>query len=326
MAKLKGWQFTGTGEPLKLVEQEIPTPKEGYVLIKVSHCGLCHSDVGALDDPGWVGAIIKKVPVIMGHEASGEIVEVGPGVEDWKPGDRVAVCPMYTETDAGPGYGRDGGYANYTTAPQEMLIKVPDNVDMAQAAAATDAGMTSYHAVVDVGGVKEGTKVGMIGIGGLGTVGARIAIGMGAKVYAASRSKDAREKILADGAYKAAESITEFADDELDVIVDFAGASKTIEDSVETVGFKGKVVIVGMAQLQANINTSRMITSQLVIEGSNGGTRQSIEDVLKLISEGSLKIDVEEIAFDQVPEKLDVLRETSVEDRFIMKNTEEDYK
>lgn len=66
----------------------------------------------------------------MGHEASGVITEVGEGVSDWAVGDRVAVCPMYTETDAGPGYGRDGGYANYTTAPQEMLIKVPDNVDM----------------------------------------------------------------------------------------------------------------------------------------------------------------------------------------------------
>lgn len=52
MEKLKGWQFTGTGEPLKLVEQEIPTAKEGYVVIKVNNCGLCHSDVGALDDPG----------------------------------------------------------------------------------------------------------------------------------------------------------------------------------------------------------------------------------------------------------------------------------
>lgn len=325
MGKLKGWQFTGTGEPLNLVEQEIPTAKEGYVVIKVDNCGLCHSDVGALDDPGWVGAIIKKVPVIMGHEAAGVITEVGEGVSDWQVGDRVAVCPMYTDTDAGPGYGRDGGYANYTTAPQEMLVKVPDNVDMAQAAASTDAGMTSYHAVVDVGGVTKGTKVGIIGVGGLGTVGARVAIGLGAEVYAASRSESARKKIEEDGAVKTAESILDFKDDNLDVIVDFAGAGKTTSDALETVGFKGKVVVVGMAKLEANINTSALITKQAIVEGSNGGTRDSIENVLDLISKGELEIDIEKIPFDQVPEKIEVLRQGSVERRFVMETSEADY-
>jgi len=322
---LKGWQFTGTGEPLKLVKQEIPKAKEGYVVIKVAYCGLCHSDVGALDDPGWVGNIIKKVPVIMGHEISGIITEVGPGVEGWKVGDRVAVCPMYTEFDAGPGYGRDGGYATYTTAPQEMLVKVPDNVDLAQAAASTDAGMTSYHAVVQAGGVKKGTKVGMIGIGGLGTVGARIAIGLGAEVYAASRSENALRKIKADGAYKVAKSITEFKDDNLDVIIDFAGAKQTLIDAVETVGFKGRVVVVGMAALEFPLNTTTLITKQLEVVGSNGGTREDIADVLDLISNGNLSIDLEPIDFDEVPEKLDVLRKGSVPNRLIMETREKDY-
>ena len=322
---MKGWQFTGTGEPLKFVEQEMPKAKEGYVVIKVANCGLCHSDVGALDDPGWVGNIIKKVPVIMGHEASGVITEVGPGVEGWKVGDRVAVCPMYTADDAGPGYGRDGGYANYTTAPQEMLVKVPDNVDLAQAAAATDAGMTSYHAVVQVGGVKKGTKVGIIGIGGLGTVGARVAIGLGAKVYAASRSENARRKIEADGAYKTAVSITEFKDDNLDVIIDFAGFGKTLSDAVATVGFKGKVVVVGMGALEFPLNTSTLITRQLKVLGSNGGTQEDIANVLELISKGDLTIDIQLIDFDEVPEKIDVLRERSVERRFVMETKEKDY-
>ncbi len=325
MGKLKGWQFTGTGEPLKLVHQEIPTAKEGYVVIKVSHCGLCHSDVGALDDPGWVGNIIKKVPVIMGHEAAGVITEVGEGVEDWKVGDRVAVCPMYTETDAGPGYGRDGGYANYTTAPAEMLIKVPDNVDLAQAAAATDAGMTSYHAVVRRGGVKKGTKVGIIGIGGLGTVGARVAIGLGAEVYAASRSQEARDKIKADGAFKTAKSISEFEDDNLDVIVDFAGVKQTMIDAQKVIGFKGKIVVVGMADLEVPLNITRLITNQTSILGSNGGDVKDIADILDLISKGELKIDLQTIDFDEVPEKIDVLRNEKVVDRFVMENQEKDY-
>lgn len=99
--------------------------------------------------------------------------------------------------------------------------------------------MTSYHAVVDVGGVTKGTKVGIIGVGGLGTVGARIAIGLGAEVYAASRSESARKKIKEDGAFKTAENILDFKDDNLEVIVDFAGAGVTTAQALEAVGFKG---------------------------------------------------------------------------------------
>lgn len=327
---LKGWQFTGTGEPLKYVEQEIPKAKPGYVVVKVSHCGLCHSDVGALDDPGWVGTIILKVPVIMGHETAGEIVEVGEGVTDWKVGDRVAINPMPTDNsqghDHGPGYGRDGGYANYTTAPIERLIKVPDNVDMIQAAAATDAGMTSHNAVVNAGGVKKGTKVGIIGIGGLGTVGARIAIGLGAEVYAASRSEAARNKIKADGAFKVAPSIKDFKDDGLEVIVDFAGADITTRDALEVIAPGGTIVIVGMAKLETTLNVQQMISKYVTVKGSIGGGGSDIESVINLISQGKLKIDVQPVSFDEVPEKLDYMREHSLEKRFIMENKEEDYK
>ena len=206
-----------------------------------------------------------------------------------------------------------------------MLVKVPDNVDLAQAAASTDAGMTSYHAVVQVGGVKKGTKVGIIGIGGLGTVGARVAIGLGAEVYAASRSENARRKIEADGAYKTAVSITEFKDDNLDVIIDFAGFGKTLSDAVATVGFKGKVVVVGMGALEFPLNTSTLITRQLKVVGSNGGTQEDIANVLELISKGDLTIDIQLIDFDEVPEKIDVLRERSVEKRFVMETKEKDY-
>lgn len=316
--KMIGWQFTKTHEPLVLVEKEIPKAKPGHVVIEVKACGLCHSDVGALEDPGWMN-IIKYTPIIIGHEFSGVITEVGEGVEGYKVGDRVAVCPMQPDAD-GPGYGRDGGYATYSTAPVEYLVPIPDEVDFVQAAAATDAGMTSYHAVVGQGGIKEGTKVGIIGIGGLGTLGNQFAVLKGAKVYVASRKASAREKALKAGAYKAAESILDFKDEGLEVIVDFAGANKTTADALEAVAPGGKVVVVGMASLNTNINTSSLILKEASIVGSVGGTPEDIKDVLNLMKEGKVRIDTEEISLEEVPEGLERLKEGKVTSRLVMVN------
>lgn len=322
---LRGWHFNGTHKPLEFVEKEQNELKADYVRLKVINAGLCHSDVGALEDEGWMD-IIKKTPIIMGHEIAGEIVELGENVQGFEIGDRVAVCPMPYKDDGGPGYGRDGGYANFTTAPAEMLIKVPDSVDMAQAAASTDAGMTSYHAVVQKGKVKEGDKVGIIGLGGLGTVGMNVAIGLGAEVYVATRKKSAQERAKEAGAYKAAENILDFKDDNLDVIVDFAGADITTAQALEAVGFKGRVVLVGMAKLTTTLSVNDLILKQASVIGSNGGTKEDIEDVIELMSQGNLKIDLEEIPMSEVKDGLDRLKEGSVEDRLVMKTSEEDFR
>ena len=157
---MKGWEFTGTHQPLRIVEKPDPKAKPGYVVLKTLAGGLCHSDVSALDIESWMPQF--NVPVIMGHEVCGRIVEIGEGVEGYEIGDIVAVCPLYAKDGTTPGYTRDGGYGTMTTAPVEQLVKVPEGVSPAKAAAATDAGATSYHALCAVGGAKEGTKVGII--------------------------------------------------------------------------------------------------------------------------------------------------------------------
>ncbi len=324
MAKFtRGWQFTGTNEPLTLVEKPLEELEEGFVRIKVKNAGLCSSDVGALHDPTWMSMI--SVPRILGHEISGEIMELGKNVEGWKIGDRVAICPMPYEGAYGPGYGRDGGYGTITSAHSSMLIKIPDNVGYDQAAAATDAGMTSYHAVAVRGEVKEGTKVGIIGLGGLGTVGMDVAVGKGAQVYVATRKEAAQKKALEHGVFKVAANIKDFKDDQLDVIVDFAGAGITTKEALETVKPGGKVVLVGMHNLEFPINATDMILRQTELVGSMGGTRDDIADVIQLVSEGKLKIGVEMIPLSEVANGLKRLEDGKADDRLVMYTTDEDF-
>ena len=229
---MKGWEFTGTHQPLKIVEKPDPKAKPGYVVLKTLAGGLCHSDVSALDLESWMPSF--NVPVIMGHEVCGEIVEIGEGVEGYEIGDVVSVCPLYAKDGTTPGYTRDGGYGTMTTAPVEQLVKVPEGLSVAKAAAATDAGATSYHAVCTVGGIKPGMKVGIIGVGGLGQFAVRIAVVKGCEVYVATRKPAAQELALSLGAKEVKPCITDFADKNLDVIVDFAGAGKTTADAIKS--------------------------------------------------------------------------------------------
>lgn len=312
---MKGWEFNGTHIPLKVVEKPDPQVKPGYVVLKTLAGGLCHSDVSALEHESWMPSF--NVPVIMGHEVCGEIVEIGEGVEGYAIGDVVAVCPLHANDGTTPGYTRDGGYGTMTTAPVEQLVKVPAGVSYAQAAAATDAGATAYHAVVTVGEIKAGMKVGIIGVGGLGQIGCRVAVVKGCEVYVATRKKEAQELALSLGAKEVASSITEYADKNLDVIIDFAGGGKTTEDAILTVKPHGRVVIVGMAADYANINTMSMIMKEITFVGSQGSFPSELLGVMEMMADGSLDPVLNTISFDQIGEGIDLLTEGKVKGRLV---------
>ena len=203
---MKSWRFTGTNEPLQLAELPEPTAGPGQVVVDVKAAGICHTDVGILTDPGWM-TMLAQVPVTLGHEDAGVISQVGEGVDDFQVGDRVAICPT---TPAGcPGSSFDGGFGPKIVVGTQALVRIPDEVDFVNGAAATDAGMTSYAAVVRRGGVKAGDRVGIIGLGGLGQIGARVAHLLGAEVHVAEIKEDIWPLAKELGAVDARRSITD---------------------------------------------------------------------------------------------------------------------
>ncbi len=312
---MKGWEFTGTHQPLKIVEKPDPKAKPGYVVLKTLAGGLCHSDVSALDIESWMPQF--NVPVIMGHEVCGRIVEIGEGVEGYEIGDIVAVCPLYAKDGTTPGYTRDGGYGTMTTAPVEQLVKVPAEIPPYKAAAATDAGATSYHALCSVGGAKEGMKVGIIGVGGLGMFAVSVAVAKGCEVYVATRKQSAQEMSLKLGAKEVKANIMDFADKNLDLIVDFAGAGKTTDDALKAVKPHGKVVLVGMASDTATIYSYSMIFKELTFEGSMGSTTDDLRDCIELMQSGKLDPEIHFCKFEEIADGIDRLREGTVSGRLV---------
>lgn len=308
---MKGWQLVEYGRPLRLVERPDPEPGPGEVVLDVKGSGLCHSDVAEMEDQGvdwFLGRII-------GHEMAGVVSAVGAGVAEWKPGDRVAVCP--TASDSVPGYFRDGGFATKHVAPAGDLVAIPDQVGFTLGAMMTDAGMTSYHALVRRGEVRPDMKVGIIGLGGLGQIAARVGVVKGAEVHVAEPRKAVWPLAERLGVEHVVADVAEWKNKDFDLIVDYAGYETTTPGAIRAIRFDGTVVVVGLGVSQIRLNTNDMVGRKVRLLGSRGGTKQDIADLYGLVASGDLDPAVTEIGFDDIPRGLADLAANKVTGRLV---------
>jgi len=309
---MKAWQMQEVGRPLELVELDDPTPAENQVVIDVKAAGLCHSDVGFMD--GTLTPMLEQLPIVLGHEVAGVVSELGPGVTEFAVGDRVAIAGF---RDDAPGVRQDGGFAAKTIGKVEQLVPIPEVVGFEQAALSTDAGQTSHNAVVTTGGVKAGSRVGIVGLGGLGLTGARIAVLTGAEVYASTRNRDVWPTARELGVKEVVEQVTELEQFALDTIIDFAGAGTTTAGALEAVAADGKVVVVGFATTEATISTVHLIVKAAQVVGSNAGYKRDVEAVLDLMAGGDLNIISSSIRADEIPAGLERLERGGVTGRLV---------
>lgn len=310
---MKAWVFHGHGKPLELTEVPDPTPAPGEIVIDVLTTGLCHSDVSALEDPAWA-VNFPDHPIVLGHEPAGRVSAIGEGVTEVAVGDLVGVPsgpPNYT------GYFRDGGYAEKTTAIANAVVKIPEGLDLVMAAAGTDAGNVAHHAVVTRGEVKAGEKVAILGIGGLGQIGARIAVVLGCEVYAVEPREDVWPLAAEIGAVRTVKDVRELAEVGLDVVIDFAGFGTTTAGAVEVVKEGGRVIQVGMGRLESTINMNDLIIKQIDLKGSMGGGVEDLAGVYELMASGELTPTVTTIGFDEIAEGLEKLHRGEVIGRLV---------
>ncbi|WP_156745561.1 alcohol dehydrogenase catalytic domain-containing protein, partial [Mycobacterium sp. E1319] len=193
---MRAERFYADTKTVVLEDVPIPQPGPGEVLVKVAFCGICHSDLSLIN-----GTFPAQRPVVtQGHEASGTIAQLGPGVTGWTEGDRVVVaagrpCQSCANCRRGDAvnclriqlmaFAYDGAWAEYTVAQAAGLTRVPDNVPLEQAAILADAVSTPYGAVVRTARVAVGESVGVWGVGGVGTHIVQLARLVGADVEGA---------------------------------------------------------------------------------------------------------------------------------------------
>ncbi len=312
VATMRAERFYADTKSVVIEDVPIPEPGPGEVLVKVAFCGICHSDVSLIN-----GTFPAQQPVVtQGHEASGTIAKLGPGVTGWSEGDRVVVaagrpcgdCPNCRRGELANclrirlmAFAYDGAWAEYTVALAAGLTRVPDNVPLEQAAILADAVSTPFGAVVRTGKVAIGESVGVWGVGGVGTHIVQLARLVGAApIIAVDINPVVRDRALELGADYALDSrdpdLMEKLDEvtggrKLDVAFDAVGLKATFEQALECLTVGGRLVAVGMSAEAPTVGPTSMFgLSQKQVLGHLGYQNVDIETLARLVSLGRLNL------------------------------------
>lgn len=301
----------GAGQPLELVERPVPEPGPGEVRVRVEACGVCGSDL-FLQAGGFGPGSLPRVP---GHEAAGVVDALGPGVEGPAVGTRVAL--YYIDADPAGAFslvGRehldpalrrmgvdvDGAFAEYVVRPAHTLVIPAAPVDPVVLAVLTDTVGTPYHALTSVARVRPGDTVLVLGIGGIGSNAVQLAVHLGARVAALSRSEanlalasslGAEVALPAQGDGGDAARVAAALGGPPDVVVQCVGSPRQDELAIACAGPGGRVVLVGASAEPFAVPSVELIWRELTVMGSRGFTRRDIAEVVDLYLAGAIEVD-----------------------------------
>ena len=309
---MRAERFYADTKSVVIEDVPIPEPGPGEVLVKVAFCGVCHSDLSLIN-----GTFPAQLPVVtQGHEASGTIAALGPGVTGWSEGDPVVVpagracldCPNCRRGEFSNclrirlmAFAYDGAWAEYTVAQATGLTRVPDNVPLEQAAILADAVATPFGAVVRTGKVAVGESVGVWGVGGVGTHIVQLARLVGAApIVAVDINPVVRDRALELGADHALDSRDPELKDKLhaitrgrnlDVAFDAVGLKSTFEQALDCLTVGGRLVAVGMSAESPTVGPTSMFgLSKKQVLGHLGYQNVDIETLARLVSLGRLDL------------------------------------
>ncbi|MBY8882547.1 alcohol dehydrogenase catalytic domain-containing protein [Actinacidiphila acidipaludis] len=318
MSTYRAFEATGVRN-LKLVERELVDPAPGQVRLRVETCGVCHTDVLAVE--GLRGDPAQ--PVVPGHEIVGVIDAVGAGVTAWQPGDRVGVgflngqcgecepcrrgdfvnCRHQEQT----GTTIDGGYAEVAYARASGLVRVPEGMPAVDAAPLLCAGLTTFIAL-QRGPARAGSLVAVQGIGGLGHLALQYARSLGHRVAAVARGKDKEGAARELGAHEYIDSTTTDPGAALSalggasVIVATASSGASMNPLVSGLAPNGRLVVVGAAPDPLTVATPDLIFGTRSITGSLTGSSIENEDNLAFSLAHGIRPSVEVMPFERALE------------------------
>ncbi|GAA5983505.1 hypothetical protein JCM11641_005832 [Rhodosporidiobolus odoratus] len=342
----KGYAATSDNWTKFEVKEFEPTAfRDDFVEVKIEYCGICGSDVHTLTG-GW-GEVPE--PLVAGHEIGGIVHRVGPKVTEFKAGDRVTVgaqsdscgkckmcksdnenyCPEQVDTygaEEKDGKKTMGGYSTSFRCPEKFVFKVPDNVDLADAAPMACGGLTAFSPLYRYG-VKEGTKLAVVGLGGLGHYATMFGAAMGAEVTVFSHQADKKEDALKMGAKNfVLTTEDEFAKPyafTFDIILNTIDVSKAIPvtDLTSMLVVNGRLAIVSMPddELPA-VKSQDLAANGATIGVTHVGSKAEANIMYKLASDKGIKTWKEIIPMKDVSKGVQNVKENNVRYRYVMEN------
>jgi propanol-preferring alcohol dehydrogenase len=324
---------------LSIEEAAEPKPDANEVLIEVEGCGVCHSDLHVADGD-WPQIVpITKVPLILGHEITGRVVEKGVSVDNLELGDRVGVpwvhwtcgeCEFCREGNENlcskqkiTGVSIDGGYAEFVKAPASHALKIPDGLSFIEAAPLFCAGVTVYRALKRAK-IKPGQRLGVFGVGGLGHLAVQIGHGLGAIVTAidVTDEKLARAKEL--GASMTLNSAASNVVKEMrraggiHAALVASAAKAAYDTAFRCVRPTGSLLVVGLPSEPICFPAIQMAALEVHIQASSVGTRDDIRELLAMAAAGKIHSQITTRPLADANEVLAELREGRVSGRIVL--------
>ena len=340
--KSKAWGVRASDQQVEPMEIERRSLRPDDVAIRISHCGICHSDLHQARDD-WGGSLYPMVP---GHEIVGTVAEVGSAVSNFKEGDRVAVGCMvdscrecaqckagqeqfclkgmtatYNSRDRQTGELTQGGYSDHVVVRQEFVLKVPDSLDVARAAPLLCAGITTYSPLKKFG-VGKGSKVGVVGLGGLGHMGVKLAAAMGAEVTMITTSpekgEDARELGAHDVLLSTDKGAMRAAAGRFDFILNTIPVGHDVSPYLALLQPNGAMVVVGAIDGLSGVHGGQLVLGNRSLAGSLIGGIPETQEVLDFCAEHDVLPECEMIRIDEVNEAWERMEKGDVRYRFVI--------
>lgn len=315
-------------QPLVVRDVKLPPLGPHEVTVEVKACGLCLTDIHIHE--GRVPTV--KLPLVPGHEFAGRVVARGSAVEGVEVGVRVTVfvdvncgrCRFCLRGETSRctalsriGFERDGGMAEFANVPAANVEAIADGVSFEKAAVIPDAVAAMYRGLKTVGQVGVGTQLAIVGTGGLGLQGVKIARMMGAHVTCVDLDDRKLERALSFGATRlvnpARETLMDAArelDGGFDVVVDNVGKKESLFQSLSACCPGGRVVAMGYVDAELSVPAYDLVIREKQVLGSRSISRAEFREVVALVNRGDLDPDIGELVpMDDINQAYAHLRE-----------------
>lgn len=345
MIKAKAYAALTPKAPLVPYTFDRREPKDHDVVIDIKYCGICHSDIHQACDE-WGGSIFPMVP---GHEISGVVSKVGPKVTHYKVGDHVGVgcfvdscrhCANCEQdlnqyclegmTVTYNGYERDGktatqgGYSNVIVVDENYVLKIPAALPLDKAAPLLCAGITLYSPLMHWK-AGPGKQVAILGLGGLGHMGVKLAVAMGAEVTVLSHSDKKREDAMKMGAHHFVSTqdkeVFKTHASRYDLIINTVSAEINMNDYFGLLKFDGNLVVVGVPDKPLSIHPFPLIMMRRSYSGSLIGSIKETQQMLDFCAKHHITPDIETVTPNQINEAYERVLKSDVRYRFVIDMT-----
>ena len=342
MINTKSYAVFNPTTPLQPFDFQRRTPGPKDVHIQILYCGVCHSDFHQAKDE-WGGSLYPMVP---GHEIVGKVVYVGEQVSKFKPGDLAAVGVLVASCRKCSGCNQDleqyctggatltynnlekdgktlaqGGYSNHIVTDEHFVFRISPKLDLAATAPLLCAGITTWSPLRYLG-VSKGIKVAVAGLGGLGHMGIKFAVALGAEVAIVSSNTTKEKEAKKLGAHHFIHSgdpdMMKKFKGYFDVVLNTISAPHPYAPYLDLLTLNGTMAIVGLPPSRQDISAFSLITNRRSILGSTIGGIKETQEMLDFCAEKNIVSDVEVIPIQQINQAWERMLKGDVRYRFVI--------